>query len=313
MAAGATQIPSGTPSLTGFPRYLMYDVNNVCNARCPFCPQSEIARAADFRPFHLRWEHFVRTIEEAARFPLELVRFTGDGEPLLHPRIFDMLAMARRLGIKRTNLTTNGSLMTGERLDALLVAAPHVLDVSLDAHRPETYAKYRIGLDFDRTRANIDAFLKRRDPARTRLVVSMIAHPGLEDEVAEFREYWHTRADEVAIRRPHANLGAANVVTPPVPEKRWPCPHLWQRLVVDFRGHIRFCPIDWHDQSFLADVEESTLAQAWTSPRMADLRERHVAGRYAGGGVCEKCTDWASTAWGHGWIDMMQKPELAVS
>ncbi len=313
MAVGKTHTSNGTPVLTGFPRYLMYDVNNVCNARCPFCPQSDIARAPEFEPLHLRWEHFVRTIEEAARYPVELVRFTGDGEPLLHPRIFDMLAMARQLGLKRTNLTTNGSLLSGDRLDALLAAPPHVLDVSLDAHRPETYAKYRIGLDFDRTMSNLEVFLERRDPTRTKLVVSMIEHPGLEGEVAEFRARWSGRADEVAIRKPHANLGSANVATPPIPAKRWPCPHLWQRLVVDFRGHIRFCPIDWHDRSFLALVEESTLAEAWASPQMAELRERHIAGRYEGGGVCERCTDWASTVWGHGWIDMMQKPELAVS
>ena len=84
-----------TDTAEEFPRYLMYDVNNVCNARCPCCPQSAIALADEFDPRHLKWEHFVPTIEEAARYNVELVRFTGDGEPLLHPKMTEMVAYAR--------------------------------------------------------------------------------------------------------------------------------------------------------------------------------------------------------------------------
>lgn len=307
-----TQYGFETESGAEFPRYVMYDVNNVCNARCPFCPQSSLAVADGFAPTQISWRDFEKTIEEVARYPVELVRFTGDGEPLLHPRMTDMIARAVELGIARVNLTTNGSLLKAKRLDRLLKTPPHVLDVSLDACRPETYAKYRVGLDFDITMANVHEFLRRRDPERTKLVVSMIAHPGLEDEVEEFRRYWTGKADVVAIRHLHSNLGSVDVgVRRELPE-RWPCPHLWQRLTIDYRGHIRFCPIDWHDESHIGDVATMTLHEAWHGPRMRELRERHLSGRYKGGGVCESCTDWASTPWKHGWVDMMKSPSLAL-
>ena len=314
MSTGSDVAPYGFETEAGkiFPRYVMYDVNNVCNARCPFCPQSAIAQAAGFVPQSLAWEDFETTIREVAQYPVELVRFTGDGEPLLHPRISDMLALCRDLGIAKVNLTTNGSLLRGRRLDAILKTPPQVLDVSLDAFTPATYAKYRVGLDFDVTVANVKEFLTRRDPRKTRVVLSIIAHDGMEDEIRDFTEYWKVRADEVAVRGLHTNLGAVAVAPSPRPRSRWPCPHLWQRLVVDFRGHIRFCPIDWHDKSFVGRVGEMTLYDAWHSPQVTSLRRRHLEGDYAGAGVCENCTDWASTHWGKSWLDMMTKSELDV-
>lgn len=293
-----------------FPRYVMYDVNNVCNARCPFCPQSAIARSSDFVSQHLDWDLYVKTIEEVASYSVELVRFTGDGEPLLHPKMVDMIEKAISLGIGRINLTTNGSLLRGARLERVLAAPPHVIDFSIDAATPETYAKYRIGLDFNTVMKNVLNFLDRRDSGRTKVIVSMILHPGLESEAEAFQSYWKGKVDQVAIRRLHSNLGSVDVDQAPLPEPRWPCAHLWQRLVIDFRGHIRFCPVDWHDQSLIGEVSSMTLHEAWHGKMLRGLREAHLSGRYAGCGVCEKCTDWANTPWAESWVNMMRKSPL---
>lgn len=297
----------GLPAITEFPRYVMYDVNNVCNARCPFCPQSAIARQADFKPMHLDWDIYVKTIDEVARHEVDLIRFTGDGEPLLHPRIAEMIARAVLAGVGKVNLTTNGSLLRGERMERLLATPPHILDVSLDAASPETYAKYRAGLDFDTTLKNVLDFLGRRDPARTKVIVSMILHPGLEDEARRFESFWLGKADHVAIRRLHSNLGAVDVPQGPLPERRWPCVHLWQRLVVDFRGHIRFCPVDWADRSFVGEAAAMSLKDAWHGKLLGQLRQAHGSGAYANCGVCEKCMDWANTPWDETWVRMVER------
>jgi len=299
-----------TEAAAEFPRYLMYDVNNVCNARCPFCPQSSIAVADNFSPTQIDWNIFKKTIEEAARYPVELVRFTGDGEPLLHPRMTDMIGYARELGFGKINLTTNGSLLKGERLDRLLASPPHVIDISLDAHTPETYALYRVGLNFEDTVANIHELLRRRDPAKTKVILSIISHPGIEGEVKDFQDYWMDQVDEVAVRSLHTNLGTIELDDRQPLPSRWPCPHLWQRLVVDFRGHIRFCPIDWHDKSYVGKADSMTLHEAWHGPKLKELRERHLSGNYRDCGVCEKCTDWSTTKWSESWVDMMKRPSL---
>jgi len=244
------------------------------------------------------------------QYDVELVRFTGDGEPLLHPKMTDMIAHSRKVGIRSINLTTNGSLLRDKRLDNLLRDPPHILDISLDAFTPETYAKYRVGLDFDTTIRNVHELLERRDPKRMKVIVSMIRQPGLDKEVEDFRRYWTGRADTVAIRKLHSNLGAVDVAQDKRPA-RFPCVHLWQRLVVDFRGHIRFCPIDWFDKSYVGEVDKMTLHEAWHSVFMLNLRERHLSNNYSGCGVCEKCGDWANTPWTQTWMDLVRQPSLA--
>jgi len=224
-----------------------------------------------------------------------------------------MIERAVSLGVSKINLTTNGSLLRDERLERILASPPHIIDFSLDAIYEETYKKYRVGLSFDITMKNVFRLLERRDPNRTKVIVSMILHPGLAAEAEVFKEFWRDKVDQVAIRRLHSNLGSVNVVQMPPPKKRWPCAHLWQRLVIDFRGHIRFCPVDWHDQSYLGDVSAMTLHEAWHSEHMLNLRARHLSGNYKGGGVCENCTDWANTPWADSWVNMVRKPELQTS
>ncbi len=57
---------------------------------------------------------------------VETIFFGGMGEPLFHPRIIDMVRAASALG-RRTELISNGSLLTEERSAALLDAGLDML------------------------------------------------------------------------------------------------------------------------------------------------------------------------------------------
>ncbi|MCW8914507.1 MAG: radical SAM protein [Magnetovibrio sp.] len=295
-----------------FPPYVLYVVTNVCNAKCTFCPQSEIADDPNFSKQHLSWEHFTRSVEEIAKHPIKLLRFTSEGEPMMHPKMPEMIAYAKKVGIQKVDLTSNGSLLKGKRLKQLMECPPDIMDVSLDAFHQETFEKYRVGLDFDEVKKNVMHLLEIRDPAKTKVMVSMIHHEGLDEEVELFRNYWEGRVDNVAIRRPHTNLGTVDVGDKlEKPDDRWPCPHIWQRLLINHAGNIRFCPVDWHEGSNIGSLDEMTVAEAWQGPLMTDLRQRHVEGNFCGSGVCENCPDWPAIVWGHGWLNLVDKNSKA--
>jgi len=63
----------------------------------------------------------------------------GRGEPLLHPRIFDMIQMAGSSGM-HTTLLSNGSLLSEETVDELIVSGPDTLKISLWAVTPDQFA-----------------------------------------------------------------------------------------------------------------------------------------------------------------------------
>lgn len=103
------------------------EITNVCNLRCSFCPGT--GREKDFMPP----ERF-RLLAEKLRGHVKYLYLHVMGEPLLHPRLGELLAIAADLGF-RTCLTTNGTLL-GERGDAVL-AARGVHKVSVSLHSAE--------------------------------------------------------------------------------------------------------------------------------------------------------------------------------
>jgi hypothetical protein len=69
--------------------------------------------------------------------------------------------------------------MNEKRIGKLLASGLHMVDVSIDACTPETYAKIRVNGTLEVTRANVLALLRRRRElgAKTRVVVSFVEQP----------------------------------------------------------------------------------------------------------------------------------------
>lgn len=100
------------------------EITNVCNLSCDFCPGTR--RPAAF----LSPEDF-RTLAEKLRPHTEYLYLHLMGEPLLHPRLDEILARAEALGF-RVMLTTNGTLL--EQRQNMLLSSPTVEKVSVSLH-----------------------------------------------------------------------------------------------------------------------------------------------------------------------------------
>src|SRR5436309_9473202 len=86
-----------------------------CNLRCQMCP---IQFRRDGPPYgppaFMNFETFTRILEQ---FPdLEELQLQGLGEPMMHPRFFDMVSYATRRGI-RVGTNTNLTLLNETRAE----------------------------------------------------------------------------------------------------------------------------------------------------------------------------------------------------
>lgn len=79
------------------------EITSVCNLSCHFCPPTE--RAATF----IKVEDFTKILDEVRPYT-EYIYFHVKGEPLLHPKIDQLLDLSHERGFKVT-LTTNGTLL----------------------------------------------------------------------------------------------------------------------------------------------------------------------------------------------------------
>lgn len=289
------------------PTMLVLDVVNYCNLDCVHCPQKAIQKQPGFvaRRMHLDWVH--RMAQEVSQYTAPiLVRVAGDGEPLLHPDCLDMVQAFAPLPHTITDITTNGLLLTRERAATLLGMGLDIISISLDALTASTYSHVRRGGEFSRVVQNIFALLELRESMRspTKLLVSFIVQEENREEAEMFQRFWEPLADFVIMRRLHSagsKIKQDETATQNSPAERYPCPHPFKRLAVNFNGSISYCAHDWDDSAVLGNIREMSIAQAWRSPALTQLRLCLLEGRPIPDTACGQCRDWASTRWDFGY------------
>jgi MoaA/NifB/PqqE/SkfB family radical SAM enzyme len=107
-----------------------------CNFTCGFCA------GRSMRQGDLAWDGFTAFLE--AHPNLRHVELQGEGEPLLHPRFFDMAAACTERGIA-VGLITNGSLLGEAMVERLLDARLAAIHVSLETSDPARFQAIRGG------------------------------------------------------------------------------------------------------------------------------------------------------------------------
>ena len=137
------------------------EVTSRCTLRCVMCPR--VALADQWPALDLPWEAF-RRLAPALRHA-KFVHQQGRGEPLLHPRLFDMIAAAKGAGC-RVGFTTNGMLLDQAAREGLLALDVDLVAVSIAGATRETHERIRRGSDFSTILWNASRLLALRNGGR---------------------------------------------------------------------------------------------------------------------------------------------------
>jgi len=122
------------------PETIHFSVTGRCDQACAGCFYS--ARpGSTVTPNDAPFELFERVVHQAAEARVFQIAM-GGGEPLLHPRLLDMVRLARHSRIV-PNLTTNGNLLTIEMAAALKEAGLGQVQISLNGASEETNSATR--------------------------------------------------------------------------------------------------------------------------------------------------------------------------
>ena len=109
------------------------------------CPVTVLAER--WPALDLPWESFERIARAFEK--TKWVHLQGWGEPLLHRRIFDMIALAKSAGC-RVGFTTNGTRLTHQAGERLLDLGLDVLAVSIAGAAKHSHEAIRVGSNFER-------------------------------------------------------------------------------------------------------------------------------------------------------------------
>ncbi len=136
------------------------EVTSRCGTGCVFCPHDALLK---------KWIEGDLTLEMyrehiAPHLDLfDLVYLQGWGEPMLHPHLWEMLAMAQQKGCS-TGFTTNGTWLDEEQNNRLIDMGVDMISVSFAGTAASVHESLRTHSDFSRLCANFEnlASLKRK-------------------------------------------------------------------------------------------------------------------------------------------------------
>ena len=304
-----------------FPSQVIIDTTEFCNLACIHCPHPAFKQSEFYSGSSLDPELNAKAVDEVREHGpgrTQYIRYTGSGETMIHPHFFEMLAYATRRSGTTVTVTTNGVSLKKSRIEKLLASGVDMVDISIDAYSPETYAKIRVNGDLNVTRANVLRLIEmsKQRGGRTKIIVSYIEQPQNVHETKDFEAYWRDHgAEHVVVRRLHSAAGAV-VDTAAIMRKdnakvaRRPCLYPWERVVVTPRGYLSFCPADWTHGATVVDYRTTTILETWQGEFYRKLREAHLSNDYTNHKFCGQCPDWRATRWpgeGLSYANMIEK------
>ncbi len=120
------------------PLHMQIEHTTYCNLDCTMCDRSKCVQT----PKHLEFKQIAHMLEEVRPAKISL---SGNGEPLMHPGVLDIIHAAKAQG-SSVNTTTNGTLLTPKLCQQLVDSGLDLIKISIDGATRATYQKIR-GLD----------------------------------------------------------------------------------------------------------------------------------------------------------------------
>ena len=272
-----------------FPIHLDIEATNRCNLKCVFCDKLPYLSPDEFGD--MEYGLYTRIIDEGSDKGLCSIKLSYRGEPLLHPRLPDMIAYARKKGILDLYFNTNAMLLTESKSRELIEAGLIRISISVEGTDELAFEQARIGARFDRIKRNADTLLTLRESMGVdfpKVRIQTVALPGINLE--KYAHYWSSYCDETAaIDYKAAEERDETLVAPD-----WACPQLWQRMSIEYDGRIMPCNNDDYRHLSPGNVSNMGVFNSWHASMVSTARELHMQGRSHKLPSCNGCP-WRTT------------------
>lgn len=277
-----------------FPLHLIIESTNRCNLKCPMCNRETMTRPVMDLDFNL----YQRVIDECSKNKIYSVSLYALGEPMLHPRIMQMIDYAKLKGISYVDTSTNAT----KDLKPLINSGLDEIIISLDGFKDQ-FEQMRYPAKHEDIIANIEDFLAVKKLATHALAahalgekpivrLQIIKNKLTEPIIDKFIEHWINKVDVIYVKNLEymiQNLGYKNISEEKAEQvERTPCKQLWFLLTLNSNGDIAYCCHDSKGKSVLGNIKDMTIKQAWE--KLDPIRQKHKSEFYTS--LCAECKDF---------------------
>jgi len=286
-----------------FPIVVDIEPTNACNLDCIFCQRQVMKRPLKILPFEL----YKNIIDEISNHESTSVRFSGWGEPTLHPKIVDFVSYARKKGVL-THLTTNGTLLDSKLSYKLLKADLNKIKMSLQGLNEAEYNRMRRPKNDEDPRCgyknitrNMEEFIRIRNelntPCHIQVSVSMLKkeQENLSGQQA-FYDYWYPKVDSIwglgkvgvyggkplltSFQRvkdfgkiSEKDLAQGRPLRVADVNKGKKCDELYNKISIGSDGAMKACCDDADNNLVVGWIGKQTIKEVWDGKILRKLRE----------------------------------------
>lgn len=169
----------GSQAFVG-PEQVVIDLTNRCNNNCIGCwTRSPLLRDLEpgdtWQSMEIPHDSVIHLLNDLYDLGTRRVRFTGGGEPMMHPGLDRILEACKQRRLI-TCMTSNGSLINEKRVELFARLPLDELAVSLWAATPQTYSRThpnKTGRTFEKIERNLAA-LGRKKKLRPHVTLSNV-------------------------------------------------------------------------------------------------------------------------------------------
>ena len=132
----------GETVVRNLPEVFAIESTNFCNIKCIMCPRGEPdIMTRDLG--HMDTKLFQRILDESTYFTAPCW-FHWFGEPLMNPRLFEQIALAKPK-VPNLGVSTNATLLNEKNIDRILASDLDTLLIAVDGATKKTYERVRQG------------------------------------------------------------------------------------------------------------------------------------------------------------------------
>lgn len=268
---------------------LRIELSNVCNHQCIFCANRKMTR----KKGHMEEAFLKRILKEAYQEGFRGVGYYSTGEPFVSPNLAEYVRWAKEIGYDYVYITTNGGAVEFDKIKEVIDAGLDSIKFSINGTNRENYILVHGRDDFDRVIQNLQCTYQYKKELNRNLnvFVSFAVTKYTEDSVEEFIQSYKEYADDIIT----ANVIDMGGYVPEVNEylltknqtdfsegMTIPCYSLWNALIVTWEGYLTACCADFQNYFIYADLNQTTLKEAWHCEKITELRQKHLEGDIEG-------------------------------
>jgi MoaA/NifB/PqqE/SkfB family radical SAM enzyme len=252
-------------------------------------------RKTNFEKGYMDFDLYKKIIDEGEKYNLDSIKLSWRGEPLLHPKIVDMVRYAKQHKITEVSFNTNAELLNDKLSSDLIDSGLDRIMFSVDGVSRKTFETIRVGGNYDKVIKNINDFIrikKEKNKTKPFTRIQFIKMEENKHEEVEFFNKWEGIIDEVYTSPSLPMKINDDIIREFKIKGRKPCAQLWRRLFISWDGKVSACCIDWNTAINLGNANQDSIYSIWHGNEIQNMRKNHCQLKMEN--LCRNCCNFDS-------------------